>query len=445
MTISSIDVGQDQLTVGMFISSIRGPKSHLFPVHGVYIDNKDQLVTLRNICQVATIDLTRSSDTIYQLWSADSTSLELLDIANTSASYDTGVYLSAPRGGFDSTPDYSLRTVVTDRTKDKYGYQGRLIYRVLNEEVSRISDHDGINLDRLEPLLEDFIRYTKVNPDLLLLESHLSGHSQSLVSIGLRALVHVCRYCYATGKNDAYIQPIGLSLLLFASIASRLPNQMIKLQYSDNADDLALLNNGLNRELGKLEKQCALPLAVKRNINQMQERYDGKGPRGIKGYKLSSGVQLINIVFLFEKAQSTMFSAPPQSALDIIKYLRTTADGSFDERLIHAVLQVLPIYPTGSIISVCHNQLAVVVEQHPFKKLSPKLLSLTDEKGNVLDEPEWISAEQQLGALSQMTALNAQIYEEKIREITEPKRPWYKRLLNPNQIKSWLQSMDLVG
>jgi len=62
-------------------------------------------------------------------------------------------------------------------------------------------------------------------------------------------------------------------------------------------------------------------------------------------------------------------------ALDIIHKHRGT---QFDQELAEAFIQMIGIYPPGSIVEMLNGEVGVVVESHPKHKLKPKVLMVRD-------------------------------------------------------------------
>lgn len=62
-------------------------------------------------------------------------------------------------------------------------------------------------------------------------------------------------------------------------------------------------------------------------------------------------------------------------ALDVIHKHRGT---QFDKELAEAFIQMIGIYPPGSIVEMLNGEVGIVVESHPKHKLKPKVLMVRD-------------------------------------------------------------------
>lgn len=428
MTLRSTKVSANQLTLGMFVDSVDGKDTNGFPANGVLIETQDQLATLRSMCSLASIDLSRSSDKVYELWSATQNSMSITEKVNLTA-------VVSPTRHEES--DYSQPQLNPE--EDRFGYKGRFIYRVLENHVTRFIDGELINLEQLDKELNDYIAYTNINPDLLQLESRLTARSSSLAAIGLRAIVHISLYAHSFNKNEAFIQPIALSTIIYMVLLNKLPKSITRHSCLGDEADNAIRSHAIQRHFKKLANDYQFPMHVKKTLAHLSERHNGAGPLKLSGQKISASSQLINLAFTFELLQSTAFNSKASTASEAINLIRSKNNEIFNPCYLEKTLQVMPLFPTGSIAQIGPKQLALVTQQHPLRKLNPHLMAITDEDGQELEELKAICSDVRLGTLKQTPHYFAHEFESNIRESLEVKMPWYKRLLNPARLRSWFQ------
>ena len=177
----------------------------------------------------------------------------------------------------------------------------------------------------------------------------------------------------------------------------------------------------------------------------LHERIDGKGPLGVEGIKVVSNAQLINCMFMFELFQSNTLGNRSMSAIDATTSLKRMSGSYFDQNLIERICQVLPMFPTGSMVKIGRHQRALVTQQHPLRKLSPQLLAVTDEQGQNIDKAFWLDIEYQYEGFKQITSDLTHHHEALIRDKIELKMPWYKKILSVQTYKAIFQKIELVG
>ncbi len=105
------------------------------------------------------------------------------------------------------------------------------------------------------------------------------------------------------------------------------------------------------------------------------ERMDGQGyPRGLQGHQIPLFAKIVGLVDTYDAITSNRCydkGRASMQALDIIHKHRGT---QFDKELAEAFIQMVGIYPPGSIVEMLNGEVGIVVESHPKHKLRPKVL-----------------------------------------------------------------------
>lgn len=109
------------------------------------------------------------------------------------------------------------------------------------------------------------------------------------------------------------------------------------------------------------------------------ERMDGQGyPRGLKAEQIPYFAKIVGLVDTYDAITSNRVydkGRASMQALDIIHKHRGT---QFDKELAEAFIQMIGIYPPGSIVEMLNGEVGIVVESHPKHKLKPKVLMVRD-------------------------------------------------------------------
>ncbi len=125
-----------------------------------------------------------------------------------------------------------------------------------------------------------------------------------------------------------------------------------------------------------------------RIIEEHHERVDGSGyPIGLKGNDISVFGRMFAIVDTYDAVTNnrTYKEAVPSSV-----GMRTLLESSgthYDESLVHQFIKCMGIYPTGSLVRLSNDLMAVVIAQIPGFPLKPLVRLMYNLKSNAYIEP----------------------------------------------------------
>jgi HD-GYP domain-containing protein (c-di-GMP phosphodiesterase class II) len=126
---------------------------------------------------------------------------------------------------------------------------------------------------------------------------------------------------------------------------------------------------------------------------QHHERWDGSGyPQRIAGNNIDIGARIVSVADAFEAMVSQKSYRNSMVGYQAMKNLLSDNSRRFDPHVLKAFINIMGIYPIGSIVLLSNGALARVIESHGEVPLRPKIHILISEFGRIFkpDEGETI-------------------------------------------------------
>lgn len=123
----------------------------------------------------------------------------------------------------------------------------------------------------------------------------------------------------------------------------------------------------------KVLKESGAPIEVQDIALHHHEKVNGQGyPHGLAGEEISLLARMGAVCDVYDAVTS---HRPYKQAWDPAKAIREMArwEGHFDKQVFNAFVKAVGIYPTGSLVRLASNRLAVVLEPHAESLLTPKV------------------------------------------------------------------------
>lgn len=189
------------------------------------------------------------------------------------------------------------------------------------------------------------------------------------------------------GLLEGEIRNLALCGLLHDVGKTRIPDRVLNKPGALTPDEFSIMReHTIHGRSILMGTSNALASAVDVAFSH-HERMDGSGyPRGLESHQIPLFAKLVGLVDTYDAITSNRIydkGRASMQALDIIHKHRGT---QFDTELAEAFIQMIGVYPPGSIVEMHNGEVGIVVETRPGHKLKPKVL-LVREAGKTQLEP----------------------------------------------------------
>ena len=200
----------------------------------------------------------------------------------------------------------------------------------------------------------------------------------------------------AMGQEHACDPPqlklVGLAALLHDIGQLRLPLNLIRKVQAFTPQEHKLMQAHCEMGVALLNHFPDIPDESKRMILEHHERLDGSGyPKGLRGNQISELTQILSIADTYDAQISGRCSFPPvPPARALSELYRAAIEGQYHPYLVQRLIQLLGVYPIGSLVRLNTGEQAVVVWVHSHSRLTPTIKLLKDPSGQPYPEQEII-------------------------------------------------------
>lgn len=109
------------------------------------------------------------------------------------------------------------------------------------------------------------------------------------------------------------------------------------------------------------------------------ERMDGSGyPRGLQAQQIPYFAKIIGLVDTYDAITSNRVYDKGRASMRALEIIHKHRGTQFDEELAAAFIQMIGVYPPGSIVEMVNGEVGIVVESYPSQKLKPRVLLVRD-------------------------------------------------------------------
>ncbi|HDZ37831.1 MAG TPA: HD-GYP domain-containing protein [Marinobacter sp.] len=217
------------------------------------------------------------------------------------------------------------------------------------------------------------------NENALMLLTKIKNQDEYTAEHCINVSILAAAFGKSLGLMKGEIQNLALCGLLHDVGKVRIPNEVLNKPSSLTDEEFALMRNHTVHGRAILMSTGA-PLKTAVDVAFCHhERVDGKGyPRGLPAENIPYFAKIIALVDTYDAITSKRVyqkALASMHALDIIYNNRGT---QFDTELADAFIQMVGIYPPGSIVEMVNGEVGIVVESHAQHKLKPKVLMVRD-------------------------------------------------------------------
>lgn len=388
MGIKQIKIDVNEVTVGMFISSLDRPWTQTpFPLQGFYIRDQEEIKDLRVHCNHVYIDVVKGARPI-------KTDLKTFQGPAGNLTKAQRARQNAPAMKVTPIPLNKERYRVAQPVSHELGNAKVLhqqVYQAVGDVLEQI-EKDALNVPISETkryageMVESVIR----NPDAFGWLSRVQEKDEYTYSHSVRSAVWAIVFGRHIGLSRNDLNALALGVLLKDVGKFKLDSALLqsaKRGVQDQAEFEKFVSYGVEI-LQKLPELGPKSITV---VKHHCERVNGSGyPQRLRGDKISLLGKIAGIVTKYDETTNPR-GASPLSPSKATAQLYAIRGVEFQADLVVEFIRAVGVYPTGTIVQLSTGEIAVVVEQNFEWRLKPKVMVVVDEYRQLLEKPYFMN------------------------------------------------------
>lgn len=354
-----IKIPVDELTLGMQIAELDRPWTEV-PVlfQGFPLQNQEDLDTLAVYCNHVYVEL-------------DEDYWETIKHDYPNAEY------KKPRSEAEEA-HHSLRQELP---------RAERIFKASKQSIKVLLDavknNKAIDIDESKQLVSECVTSILANPNAMFWLSRIKDSDEYTSEHCLRVSIMCIAFGQLLGFSPEELETIGMCGLLHDVGKMKVPQEILNKPGPLTDDEFKVMKEHTVLGYIFLKQHGGVDEVVCDVAHAHHERVDGKGyPQRLESERIGLYPKIIGIIDAYDAITSDRTFRDGLAPLEALGILFKERGTHFDTELVEKFIQMVGIYPPGSLVEMTNGETGIVLAANPDQKLKPKIEIILDTKGN---------------------------------------------------------------
>jgi putative nucleotidyltransferase with HDIG domain len=297
--------------------------------------------------------------------------------------------LSKEAGVTDKISDYVIETSVNEEIVPARNattkFEQEITSNLLLEMTGvALSDRIDIAKDLLVDIVDSIIR----NPNAVMLISKLKNIDTNSYRHAMDVSIMMISFGRQLGLPKAELNLVGLGSLLHDIGKSKVDKRILEKSGRLSKGEFEEVKKHVNKGVDILHEAGKMGIVERMILERHHERYDGLGyPNGLVGEEIGLYGSMAAIAETYSTITTEKSYASARSSAKAVTAIVALRGKAFHPELVDQFVQVVGVYPIGSIVRLNTSEVGLVLEQNKLWRLKPLVLVLVGADGKKLVKP----------------------------------------------------------
>jgi putative nucleotidyltransferase with HDIG domain len=246
--------------------------------------------------------------------------------------------------------------------------------------MADIANNKKLNLpilrEAVNPMVESVIR----NPEAFSWLTRMKSKDDYTYNHSVSAAIWSVALGRQLGLPKRDLQSLGMGALLFDIGKMKLPAKLINNSNRFNQSEFNLIKKHVEYSVDIVQSIPGINDNVVEMVLTHHERHNGGGyPEGLKGNKIPLFGKIAGIADCYDALTSDRVFQSATSPHDAVRKLYDWSNIDFQAELVEQFIQLVGVYPVGTIVELSDERIGIVVANHRALRLRPKIMLILDK------------------------------------------------------------------
>ena len=365
MALKEIKVRIEDLVLGMYVSQLDKPWLDTpYLIQGFLLKTREDIEELSKHCDYVFVDVELSEE-------PKKKGPSFSGATRTDEEIKQQLIGTKPK-------KYKEKTKMNDElvgARDTHRALSHTVGDVMNDMANNKTLDANALKKAINPMLDSIIS----NPDAFAWLTRMKHKDNYTYNHAVSASVWAVAFGRHLGFPRPKLQSLALGAMLFDIGKMKLPEKLINNPKRYNQFEFELVKKHIDYSLEILKGTKGIGNDVIEMVAAHHERHNGSGyPKGLVGDQIPILAKIAGIVDCYDAIISDRVFVSAISPHDAVKKLYDWRDIDFQAELVEQFIQVVGIYPVGTVVELSNGQVGVIVAQHRVWRLRPQVMLLLD-------------------------------------------------------------------
>lgn len=260
--------------------------------------------------------------------------------------------------------------------------------KIVHSELSLVATKLFNNLNKHKPIdimqtrltVKNVVSSIVRNPDAMMWMSRVKQKDTYTYEHSVRMSILASVFGRHLGLAKQSLESLTLGTLLCDIGNTKLPDNLITKTGRLSAEERKIMEGHVEIGVEILRHTPDINEHVRDIVWCHHERLNGSGyPRKLKNKEIPILAKIAGIIDCYDAITSPRIHAAAMNATDAVSALFKMRDTEFPSTIVEQFIQAIGIYPTGTLVQLTNDEIGIVIEQNPSRRLRPKVMVVLDE------------------------------------------------------------------